>query len=94
MEDNKNNITKGTIIYYARYMEFLNIFELLELKLRTVEDNWYVGIDNRSKHAYLFYEKDIGKTIFFDRKEALKIVKDAEKNCKKEYSNEKYYEEY
>lgn len=47
----------------------------------------------RTKIAYLFSYDNIGKTIFFDRKEALKAVKQAEKN-KIPVSNETLYEEY
>ena len=92
MENNK--IKKGTVVYYAQCLEPCAVFEVLELRIRTVEDNWFVGIENKTKHAYLFYESSIGKTIFFDRKEALDVVKAAEKNCKKRFSDEKFYEEY
>lgn len=40
-------------------------------------------MDKRDKRVYLFNNKDINKTVFTDRKEALKNVKDAEKNKKK-----------
>lgn len=92
MEDKK--ITKGMTVYYSQCLDSCGIFELLELRIRTVEDNWFVGIENKTKHAYLFYDKAIGKEIFFDRQEALKVVKAAEKNCKKRFGYEKYYEEY
>ena len=91
MTDNK--IKKGSVVYYAQCLNFCAVFEVLELKIRTVEDNWFVGIENKEKHAYLFYDKAIGKEIFFDRKEALDVVKAAEKNCKRKFSDEKYYEE-
>lgn len=92
MEDNK--ITIGTVVYYAQCLTTTGTFEVLELKVRTVEDTWFVGIDKSTKHAYLFYNKDIGSTIFFNRQEALDVVKTAEKNCKNKYDNETYYEEY
>ena len=89
-----NKIKKGQVVYYSQCLESCGIFELLETKVRTVEDNWFVTIEEKTKHAYLFYEHDIGKCIFFDRKEALDVVKTAEKNCKKKFSDEKFYEEY
>ena len=87
-------IKKGKIIYYSQCLEPCAIFEVLELKIRTICENWFVGIENKTKHAYLFYEKDIGKCIFFDREDALSVVKAAEKNCKKKFGDEKFYEEY
>ncbi len=92
MTDNK--IKKGTVVYYSQCLEPCAVFEVLELKIRTVEDDWFTGIENKTKHAYLFYEHDIGKCIFFNRKEALDVVKAAEKNCRKKFSDEKFYEEY
>ena len=92
MTDNK--IRKGTIVYYAQCLDFCTVFEVLELKIRTVEDGWFAGVENKSKHVYLFDDKAIGKQIFFDRKEALDVVKAAEKSCKKKFSDEKFYEEY
>lgn len=84
---------KGDIIYYARVLEKVYMYEVYELKVRMVEDTWFSATDKNTKQAFLFSHKDIGKTIFFDRKEALKIVKNAEKN-KKEINREIYYEEF
>lgn len=54
---------------------------LLDAKKRTM-----------SSQRYIFEEKDVENILFFDRKDALAKVKEAEKN-KKEISNETYYEE-
>lgn len=92
--ENKNNITKGTVLYYAQCLETVGVFEVLDLKVRTVEDTWFVGIENRTKHAYLFSYNNIGKYVFFNRKDALAIVKERQKNYKKSSDEEIYYEEY
>lgn len=89
----KDEIKKGTIVYYARSMENTGTFEVLDIRVRTVENTWFVGVENRSKHAYLFSYKNIGKTVFLNRKDALTVVKEKEKNCKKICSDEIYYEE-
>lgn len=86
-------IKKSDIIYYARVMPTVGLYEIVELKVRTVTEDYIVGIDKNTKHAFMFYFDDINRTIFFDRNEALKVVKAAEKNGKK-VSDEKYYEEY
>lgn len=83
---------KGQIIYYARIMPTVGIYEILELKLRTVTDDYFVGVEKRDKHAYLFSYAALDKYIFINRQDALKLVKEAEKN-KKEISTETYYED-
>lgn len=86
-------LLKGQVVYYARIMPTVDVYEVLELKIRTVEDDYFVGTEKRSKHAYLFGNSAIDKYIFKDRKMALDLVKEAEKN-KKAVSEETYYEEY
>jgi hypothetical protein len=86
---------RGDILYYARIMPNIPLFEVIELKIRTVNDNdkWFCGIENLTKHAFLFDFKDIDNVIFEDRMECLMKVKEAENNCNKK-SGEKLYEEY
>ena len=89
-----NELKKKDIVYYTKIMPSVGIYDLCELKIRTVEDDYFVGIDKHDKHAYLFNNSCIDKTIFKDRKTALKIVQEAEKKKTKMVSNESYYEEY
>ena len=83
---------KGDIVYYARVIPNI-LYEVCELKLRTVEDTYFVGMENKTKHAFIFNNNALNKNVFYDRKIALQIVKDAEKNRTKNYS-ESSYEEY
>lgn len=89
-----NELNKKDIVYYTKIMPSVGIYDICELKIRTVEDDYFVGIDKHDKHAYLFDYNSIDKTVFTDRKVALKLVQEAEKNKKKVISNESYYEEY
>lgn len=88
-----NNLKKKDMVYYARIMPSLGIYDICELRVRTIEDTYFVGVDKRDKHAYVFNNNSINKTIFIDRKDALKLVKEAEKN-RKHVISETYYEEY
>ena len=88
-----SDLKKNQIVYYTRIIPSSGIYDILELKLRTVESNWYVGCEKRDKQAYLFYASDINKTIFMNRDEALEKVQEAESN-KKVVSDETDYEEY
>lgn len=79
---------KGNIYYYARIIPNAGIYDLLEIKIRSVYETYFVGIERRNKQAFLFNYSDIDKILFVDRKIALKVVKEAEKNKK-----EIHYEE-
>ena len=79
-----DDFEKGTIVYYAQILPTGDVYEVLTLKLKTVdkEARWCVGTDVKTKAAFLFNECDIGVAIFIDRKEALEKVKEAKKNRK------------
>ena len=80
-------------IYYARIMPTLGIYDVCELKIRTVTDTYFVGTDKRDKRAYLFSYNVVGKCIFSNRKDAVGKAIAAEENNPK-VSKETYYEEY
>ena len=89
-----NEIHKiGDIVYYARIMPTLGIYDVCELKIRTITDTYFVGMDKRDKRAYLFSYNAVGKCIFSNRKDAVEKVIAAEENSPK-VSKETYYEEY
>ena len=88
-----DKIRKNDIIYYARIMPKLGIFDVYDLKVRTIADTYFVAIDKRDKKSYLFNFTDINKTVFANREDALSKVKKEEKN-KPKISTETYYEEY
>ena len=75
-------LNKGDKVYYARIIESSNIFDVLDLTIRTVQDDWFVGIEKRDKQTFLFQKSDIGVNVFLDRDEALDKVLYAEKNKK------------
>lgn len=92
--NNKNyNLKKKDRLYYAHIIPTVGIYDICEIIIRTVKDNWFVGIDKKGERAYYFSYKDINNTLFFNRKDALDKVKDAEKH-KLEINNETDYEEY
>ena len=88
-----DKIKKDDIVYYARIMPKLDIYDVYELKVRTIENTYFSTIDKRDKKSYLFSYNDIGKTVFLNRQDALNKTKEAEKN-KPKVSTETYYEEY
>ena len=89
-----NEIHKiGDIVYYARIMPTLGIYDVCELKIRTVTDTYFVGMDKRDKRAYLFSYNTVGKCIFSNRKDAVDKTNLAEESSPR-VSKETFYEEY
>ena len=88
-----STLHKGDIVYYTKIFPTLGIYDLDELKIRTIADDYFVGIEKRTKRAFLFYYSSFNKTIFANRTDALNKIKEAEKK-KIKVSTETYYEEY
>lgn len=86
-------LNKKDRLYYARIVPKTKVYEVCEMIVRTVENTWFVAIDKRDKHAYLFVYDDIGTSLFYERDKALAKVIDAEKNAPKT-NDEIFYEEY
>ena len=88
-----NELKKGDIVYYARIMPTLGIYDVCELKIRTVADTYFVGTDKRDKRAFLLPYSAIGEYVFIERKDAVDKAIVAEENAPR-ISKETYYEEY
>ena len=86
-------LKKKDVVYYARIIPNTGIYEVCELIIRTIADDYFAGMDKRDKRTDLFGYNAIDNTVFVDRKDALNKVKIAESN-KKDISSETYYEEY
>lgn len=86
-------LKRKDVVYYARIIPTTGIYEVCELLVRTVKDDWFVGVDKRDKRAYLFNNSSLEDTVFIKRKDALDKVHDAE-SIKKDINKEIYYEEY
>ena len=80
-------------LFYARIIPRTRIYEVCELIIRTIEDTYFVAIDKKDKHAYLFTYEDIDIILFAKRDDALSKVLDAEKKSPK-IKYEIDYEEY
>lgn len=65
----------GEIVYWARILPTHGIYDLIELKIRTVEDFYFVGTDKNTKQAYMFRTHAIYDTIFYERSQALEKIR-------------------
>ena len=59
--ENTYNLKKKDIVYYTKIVPNCGIYDVYEIIIRTVTDDYFVGIDKRDKHAFLLYYSDIGK---------------------------------
>ena len=66
---------KGDKVYYCEVVPNCDIYEVLELTIRTVEDGWCVGVDEKSKQAQLFTENMLDKYVFHHRVDAVEALK-------------------
>ena len=85
-------IIKGQILYYARIFPITGTYEVDEIKIRTVAEDYFVGTEKDTKQAFLFGYNALGKEVFENRDDALQLVKKAEKSGNKDFDI--YYEEY
>lgn len=88
-----DDIKKGDIVYYARILPPVGIYEVCELMIRSLYDDCFVGVDKRDKHSYSFSYNRLNDIVFSDRKVCLQKVIEAEKNAP-QVSDEREYEEY
>ena len=88
----KQDLQKHKTVYYARIVLQTYIYEVCELIIRTIEDDYFVGTNKHDKHAYLLTYNDLDK-IFAKRADALSVVKSSE-DKKPKVKSESYYEEY
>ena len=61
-------------MYYARIIPNQNIYYVCDVLIRTITDTYFVGMDKRTKQAYIFTYDCIDKTVFFNRGEASEKV--------------------
>lgn len=75
------DLKKKDVVYYVRVIPSAGIYELCELSVRTVEDDYFVGVEKgHDRHAFLLNKDKTDKIVFKDRKVALKVLKEYEKN--------------
>lgn len=68
---------KGDVIYYARIVPQVGLYETLRLNVRTVSDDWFVAFNTKSTQSFLFVMKDRDRVWSTDMKWADDLVKAA-----------------
>lgn len=67
-------MSRGQHVYFARVIPG-RVYDVYELIIRTIKDDYFVGVEKHDKRAFLFSYSDIGKTVFSERGDALEYVK-------------------
>lgn len=73
---------KGDMVYWARIIPQTGTFDVVDLKIRTVQDTYFVGVEDKSSQAFPFSPNDIGEVIFSNRADAVALVKEAQEEYK------------
>lgn len=72
----------GDVVYWSRTHPETGIYEVCELRVRTVYPDCFVGVDKDSRRAFILSYDECDETVFDSRATAVAIVKESEKNKK------------
>lgn len=67
---------KGDVVYYCDVVPSCNTYEIVELVIRTIGEDWAAGYDAKTKQAHLFKFDMFDKYVFADRYSALEALKE------------------
>ena len=76
-------IQKDDIIYFSHVLPKLNVYEVLEMKIRTVGVNWFVASSTKNRNnVYAFTDDDINQIVFLTYQEAYEHMKQQKESAK------------
>ena len=76
-------IKKDDIIYFSHVLPKLNVYEVLEMKIRTVGINWFVASSTKNRNnVYAFTDDDINQIVFQTYQEAYEHMKQQKESAK------------
>lgn len=76
-------IQKDDIIYFSHVLPKLNVYEVLEMKIRTVGVNWFVASSTKKRNnVYAFTDDDINQIVFSTYQEAYEHMKQQKESAK------------
>ena len=74
---------KDDIIYFSHVLPKLNVYEVLEMKIRTVGVNWFVASSTKNRNnVYAFTDDDINQIVFQTYQEAYEHMNRQKENKK------------
>lgn len=73
-EESYNNLVKGDYVLYARVLPNVNYYQIENLRIVTVRDDYITGVELNTKKTYLFNKKDALEYVFINRAEAIEYL--------------------
>lgn len=67
-------LQRGYNVYFVRVIPKLDIYELLDLHIVSIYDEYCTGVNSKTKQTFLFSKKEFEEVLYFDRKEALECL--------------------
>lgn len=79
-------MTVGNTVFFVRAIPSVDIYEVIELTIRSSGDGWAVGVDSDTKQAFSFHTEDFETLLFNSKKEAEEVLKEkkGERNERKQ----------
>lgn len=71
---NYDTLEKGDKVIFVRIMPKLDIFELFDLHIVSVYEDYCTGSDEKTKQTFLFSKKYAQEVLFQDRSLALEYL--------------------
>ncbi len=68
------NLQKGDVVIFARVLPKIGYYELLDLHIVSVYDDYCTGADTKTKQTFLFSRKLAEKVLFLNRNSAKKYL--------------------
>ena len=76
-------IQKDDIIYFSHVLPNPNVYEVFEMKIRTVGVNWFVASSTKNRNnVYAFTDDDINQIVFSTYQEAYEHMKQQKESTK------------
>ena len=72
-------IEVGNTVFFARTIPSVDIYETLELTIRSSGDDWVIGVDSSTRQAFPFSKSEVETFLFSTKAEADEVVKEAKK---------------
>ena len=66
---------KGDVVFLCDVVPNCNTYEVIELIIRTVGDDYAVGVDDKTKQAHLFKYDMLDQYVFTTRPDAVEALK-------------------
>lgn len=76
----KDILKEKDVVFITRIMPSVGIYDVCDVTVRYVDEDWFTGVDKRDKRVYTINKKEYNERVFTNRDDALNVVRQAENN--------------